>query len=271
MAADTYILGTDAQERERLRRQHELWLPSARSAWHRAGLRDGWRVLDLGAGAGDCSLELARVVGPRGRVLALEQSPAYVEEARAAAGGEQLPWLEVRRHDLASDSLAPTGFDLAWCRWLAMFLPVLDPLLDLLSRSLRPGGRFVAHEYVHWETFALHPHGDAIGRFAEAAMASFRAAGGDPNVNRRLPALLAERGFCIDGLQPLPVLGRAGDPWAQWLERFVRIYGRELIRQGRWSEEQAARAEAEMSAARSAPGSYWVGPTVLEVQASAPA
>ncbi|WP_432785528.1 hypothetical protein AAJV73_03380 [Cyanobium sp. BSA11S] len=83
----------------------------------------------------------------------------------------------MRRHDLASDSLAPTGFDLAWCRWLAMFLPVLDPLLDLLSRSLRPGGRFVAHEYVHWETFALHPHGDAIGRFAEAAMASFRAAG----------------------------------------------------------------------------------------------
>ncbi|MGA0028274.1 MAG: SAM-dependent methyltransferase, partial [Steroidobacteraceae bacterium] len=63
---------------------------------------------------------------------------------------------------------------------------------------------------------------------------------------------------------------RAGDPWARWLERFVRIYGRELIRQGRWNEEQPIRAEAEMSAARTAPGSYWVGPTVLELQAIAP-
>lgn len=29
MAADSYVLGTHAQERERLRRQHELWRPSA--------------------------------------------------------------------------------------------------------------------------------------------------------------------------------------------------------------------------------------------------
>ncbi|MBE9171845.1 methyltransferase domain-containing protein [Cyanobium sp. LEGE 06143] len=270
MAANAYVLGTHPEERERLRRQHELWLPSARSAWRRAGLRPGWRVLDLGAGSGDCSLALARAVGPRGHVLALEQSPAYVEAARAAAGRGQLPWLEVRQHDLAVDALAASGIDLAWSRWVAMFLPVLDPLLALLSRSLRPGGRFVAHEYMHWETFALHPHGDAIGQFAAAAMASFRGAGGDPNVNRRLPALLADRGFRIEALRPLPVLGRAGDAWAQWLERFVRIYGRELIRQGRWSEEQATRAEAEMKAARSASGSYWVGPTVLELQASAP-
>lgn len=37
---------------------------------------------------------------------------------------------------------------------------------------------FVALRYVHLETFGLHPHGQAIARFAEAAMASFRAAGG---------------------------------------------------------------------------------------------
>jgi hypothetical protein len=131
-----------------------------------------------------------------------------------------------------------------------MFLPDLDPLLDLLSRSLRPCGRFVAHEYVPWETFALHPHGDAISRFEAAVLDSFRAAGGQPSVNRRLPTLLADRGFRIDALRPLPVVGRAGDAWARWLERFVRIYGRELISWGR----------------------FWVGPTVtvLDLHASAP-
>jgi hypothetical protein len=47
-------------------------------------------------------------------VLALEQRHAYLAEAQAAAAGEQLPWLEVRQHDLARDSLSPSGFDLAW-------------------------------------------------------------------------------------------------------------------------------------------------------------
>lgn len=266
-ATDRYVLGTHGQERERLRRQHALWLPAARSAWRRAGLQAGWRVLDLGAGPGDCSLELARRVGPSGHVLALEQSPAYVEEARHAAEREGLAWLEVRRHDLTADRCEAEGFDLAWCRWVAMFLGDLDPLLGLLQRSLRPGGRFVAHEYVHWDTFALHPGGTAVARFRTAVLASFAAAGGETDVNRSLPARLAERGFRIHALRPLPVLGRGGDRWALWLERFVRVYGRELIHQGRWSEEEADRAEAEMAAARNDPGSYWIGPTVLELHA----
>jgi len=269
--AEGYVLGTHSQERERLRRQHELWLPAAREAWTRAGLGPGMRVLDLGAGPGDCSLELARAVGPSGRVLALEQSVAYVRQARQAAEREGLPWLEARRHDLTADSpLGEEGFDLIWCRWVAMFLSDLDPLLRLLERSLRPGGRVVAHEYVHWETFRLHPGGEAVARFGRAVMDSFRAAGGDPNVNRRLPALLVERGLRIEDLRPLPVLGRGGDRWARWLERFVRIYGRELIRQGRWSEEEALAANDEISGAREDSGSFWVGPTVLELQASRP-
>jgi hypothetical protein len=52
------------------------------------------------------------------------------------------------------------------------------------------------------------------------------------------------------------------------MERFVSLYGEELIRQGRWSEADAEEAVAEMAAARSDPGSYWVGPMVLELRAT---
>ncbi|MEB3321833.1 MAG: methyltransferase domain-containing protein [Synechococcaceae cyanobacterium] len=265
---DSYVLGTGERERERLLRQHRLWLPAARAAWERAGLGRGQRVLDLGAGPGFCSVELARAVGPGGRVLALERSGEYVQAARTLAARDGLEQLEVLRHDIATDPVPAGRFDLALCRWVAMFLPRLDPLLQLLEEGLRPGGRFVAQEYVHWDTFGLHPRGEAVARFGRAVTASFRAAGGDPDVNRRLPSLLAGRGFRITELRPLPVLGRPGDPWARWLERFVRIYGAELIRQGRWSTEEAARAEREMEAARADPGSCWMGPTVLELHAT---
>lgn len=78
---------------------------------------------------------------------------------------------------------------------------------------------------------------------------------------------MVARGVGIGELLPLPVLGRGGDAWARWLERFVTLDGRELIRQGHWWEEDAAAAAAAMARARLDPGAYWVGPTVLALRA----
>ena len=263
-----YILGTHAEELERLRFQHELWRPASEAGFDRAGLGAGARVLDLGAGPGFVALDLARRVGPQGRVLALERSPVYVAAGRALAARADLPQLELGEHDLLRDPLPRDGFDLAWMRWVAMFLGDLEPLLTQLPLALRPGGRLVVQEYVHWDTFGLHPHGRAIARFGQAVQHSFRAAGGDPDVNRRLPSLLAARGFVIEALTPLPVLGGAESMAGQWMQRFVAVYAAQLMAQGLWTADDQAEADAEINAAASDPGSYWVGPTVLELQAT---
>lgn len=262
------MLGTHGEELERLRFQHELWRPLAEAAWDRAGLTAGERVLDLGAGPGFAALDLARRVGPTGQVLALEHSPAYVAAGRLLAVEAGLTHLELRQHDLLRDPLPHEGFDLAWMRWVAMFLADLEPLLTQLPLALRPGGRLVLHEYVQWDSFGLHPHGAAIHRFGQAVQRSFRQAGGDPDVNRRLPSLLAARGFRIDALEPLPVLGREGSLAAQWMQRFVMVYAHQLQAQGLWSAADQAEALAEIEAAAEDPGSFWMGPTVLELRAT---
>ena len=263
-----YVLGTHGEELERLRFQHELWRPLAEAAWDRAGLTAGERVLDLGAGPGFAALDLACRVGPTGQVLALEHSTAYVAAGRLLAVEAGLTHLELRQHDLLRDPLPHEGFDLAWMRWVAMFLADLEPLLTQLPLALRPGGRLVLHEYVQWDSFGLHPHGAAIHRFGQAVQRSFRQAGGDPDVNRRLPSLLAARGFRIDALEPLPVLGREGSLAAQWMQRFVMVYAHQLQAQGLWSAADQAEALAEIEAAAEDPGSFWMGPTVLELRAT---
>jgi SAM-dependent methyltransferase len=272
---DSYVLGTHDEELDRLRFQHELWRPAAEAAWRRAGLGPGQRVLDLGAGPGFAAVDLARRVGPQGRVLALELSPVYVTAGQELARRQGLAQLEMRRHDLLAAPLPrgpadqpEAGFDLGWLRWVAMFLNDPVPLLDQLAGAIRHGGRLVVHEYLHWDTFGLHPHGQTIGRFGQAVQRSFRAAGGDPDVNRRLPSLLAARGWRIDGLVPVPVLGGQGTLAARWMERFVRVYATQLIQQGLWNSADGARVEAEIAAAAEDAGSYWVGPTVLELQAT---
>ncbi len=265
-----YVLGSDPAERERLALQHRLWRPRAEAAWRRAGLGPGDAVLDLGCGPGLAAVDLAAIVGPRGRVLGLESNAAYVAAARELAAERNLPQLTIQRHDLQGEPLAIEGFTLSWCRWVAMFLADLEPLFAQLEFALRPGGAAVFQEYVHWQSFGLLPRGEAMGRFGEACLASFADSGGDPNINRLLPSRLAERGWRIEELRPLPAIGGPASWVADWLEPFVRVYGRRLQTAGLWSEAEAAAVAAEMAAARQDSGSVWVGPTVLELRALRP-
>ena len=267
MADSSYLLGTHTEELERLGFQHQLWLPSAQEAWQRAGITAGARVLDVGAGPGFAAIELARAVGPTGRVLGLELNKTYVAAGQAMARSEPLPQLELRQHNLLHDPWPVERFDLAWCRWVAMFLSDLDPLLNGLEQSVRSGGQLLLHEYVHWDTFGLHPCGQAIARFGQACQRSFREAGGDPDVNRRLPSLLAARGWRIEELRPLPVAGHGQAMAGQWMQHFVEVYGVRLQELGLWSSRDATEAHREIAAAAADPGSFWVGPTVLELRA----
>ncbi len=48
------------------------------AAWRRAGIRTSWRVVDVGAGPGYATLDLAEQVGPPGEVLAVERSSRFI-------------------------------------------------------------------------------------------------------------------------------------------------------------------------------------------------
>jgi len=105
-----------------------------------AGIGPGASVLDVAAGAGDQTLDIAQRVGPTGRVLATDLSPVILELARSnaqQAGLRNVQTLVADGEDLA---VAPASFDAAVSRLGLMFLP--EPLKGLqgMHRALRPGG-----------------------------------------------------------------------------------------------------------------------------------
>jgi len=57
-----------------------------------ADVRPGMRVLDVAAGAGDQTLDIAKRIGPTGSVLATDLSAAILEYAREKAGRAGLKW-----------------------------------------------------------------------------------------------------------------------------------------------------------------------------------
>ena len=70
---DDYFIGVHARELERLKAQHDAWKPESAALWHAAGFGSGQRIADFGSGPGFTALELATIVGPSGRVVALDK------------------------------------------------------------------------------------------------------------------------------------------------------------------------------------------------------
>jgi len=68
----SYVLGHADVEIRRLLLQARLYDNDTERALHRAGLRPGMRVLDVGCGPGDVSFVAARLVGPGGNVLGVD-------------------------------------------------------------------------------------------------------------------------------------------------------------------------------------------------------
>ncbi|MGQ0505680.1 MAG: methyltransferase domain-containing protein [Myxococcaceae bacterium] len=106
-----------------------------------AGLRRGMRVLDAGAGSGVVTRAIAKVVGPQGRVVALERSSARAKLALQLCRRDGLENVHVVLGDLPAAPVASDGFDFVWSRFVFEYLN--EPLAALreLHRVARPGGR----------------------------------------------------------------------------------------------------------------------------------
>ena len=118
-----------------------VWLRQATDAMlDMAGVNAGASVLDVAAGAGDQTLDIAQRVGPQGRVLATDLSKAILMLAQRNAqlsGMHNIQTLVADGEDLPVE---PASFDAAVCRLGLMFFP--NPLEGLrgMHNALRPGG-----------------------------------------------------------------------------------------------------------------------------------
>jgi len=87
------------------------------------GLAKGMRVADVGTGTGFFAIPAARIVGPSGKVYAVDLVPEMLEELRAKLAREPVPNLEPLRSTEDRIPLADASVDLAF---LACVLHELD-------------------------------------------------------------------------------------------------------------------------------------------------
>jgi len=270
LEADDYIIGTDDIEVRRLGLQHALWREAALAAWRRAGIAQGMTVLDLGCGPGYASFDLARLVGPEGRVIAVDQSAHFLAALEQGAAQRGLDNIQTVKASIDAYDW-PTGqVDAVWTRWVLCFLPDPAGALAGIDRALKPGGLCVNQEYVDYRSFRIEPAEPVFERFLDAVQASWRHFNGDPNVARRFPKIMSGLGWTIEEMQPEIHAVRPRDALWRWPASWLAESPKRLVELGFLTEADATEFARFMERRNADADSFMMTPCVLTSRARKP-
>ena len=148
------ILQTKEQTRHyynKIAKVYDLLSEEAEKPMREAGIeklavQPGECILEVGFGTGHCLVEIAKAVGPSGKVLGIDISDQMLAHARELLTKEDLiNRVEITRGDAEQLPFEPNSLDgIFFSFTLELFdTPDLPKVLAECKRVLRPGGRIV--------------------------------------------------------------------------------------------------------------------------------
>jgi len=246
----------DEVELGRLRLQAGIYDPVTIRRLETIGVAEGWKCLEVGAGAGSVAQWLSQRVGPTGRVVATDIDTRFLQRMGA-------PNLEIRRHDILKDDLEKDEYDLVQCRLLLMHLPEPEKAVKRMADAVRPGGWLFIEDTDYGSTLSndvTDPTGVLFSTTSRAFYDSLRKRGVlDPYVGRRLRSLVEQLGFVDIGQDGWTRMYRGGEPaMRNWIEAY-ELAGNLMIAAGCITQEELDR----FPHAFSDPAFNWIGPIMF--------
>jgi ubiquinone/menaquinone biosynthesis C-methylase UbiE len=156
----------------------DAWQKPAKVVKH-LGLKTGATVVDLGAGTGYFTMHLARAVGARGTVLAVDIEPGLVDHIRERAAAAKLGQVEARLAAPDDPGLPDGAVDLVFVCDTWHHIDGRGRYLERLARALEPGGRIAIVDFREGDLPVGPPAGHKLSReqiVDELARGGFRLA-----------------------------------------------------------------------------------------------
>jgi SAM-dependent methyltransferase len=234
-------LGNDwSDEERRLAGAEELFDPGTFRHLDTIGIAAGMRCLELGGGGGSVARFMAERVGLAGWVLVTDI------DAGKLVGCDR-PNIEVRVHDICTDPVDHSAFDIIHARLLLEHLPPRLALLDKLIAALRPGGWLLVEDldvsgwlYLPGERLLCEPkqlHAPYRATIVGSALIG-ATSGWDAEFGRELPLHLANAGLDrVDGEVRSPLIV-GGSSRAAFVSLSLRQLGPVLVDSGSISQRE---------------------------------
>lgn len=193
------------------------------------GVAEGWRCLEVGAGAGSVVRWLSRRVGPAGNVVAADLDVRFLGDIGAQN-------IEVRRCDITQDPIEPSSYDLVHARSVLTHLRDPVAVMRRMTAALRAGGWLIVEDTDNGTVEAAdpaHPFAAAFDLCAQSRI-KFLLAGGvmDLRYGRTLPVHMEELKLTDVGNEAVALVGRGSSPMSQLMIQSFRPMDDAMVANG---------------------------------------
>jgi len=224
----------DKAERERLAAIEAGLDPFTIDCLQKIGVGEGWRCLEVGAGAGSIAKWLCDRVGLGGKVVATDLQTKFLE----AVGSSNL---EVRKHDITKDDLEADAYGLVSARKLLEHLRDPPAALRRMAAALRPGGWLLVED-TDLASFrrVSFPQRERFERAYEKFVESLSSAGFQPTLGVRLGDELRAVGLQNVALKGILIEGTGGadHPGAKVYRMTIERMRQRMVQAGLLTNEE---------------------------------
>lgn len=208
MSQNSYVIDGGQAGKDRLSLLGRVLQPTTARLFDQVGVREGMRVLDLGCGGGNVTLDLARRVGGSGQAIGLDVDATILALARDDAAAAGLRNVAFRVCD-ARHLDAPPIYDLVYARCLLSHLAAPQQTLARMMDAARPGGVIVVEDIDLSGSFC-YPACAAYQRQLDLYTSVVQHNGGDPCIGQKLAGMLLDAGLTEVGVQVFQPVYREG-------------------------------------------------------------
>lgn len=113
--------------------------------------KKGMRVLDIGSGSGETVLAIAEKVRPTGKAVGVDLTPEGIASSQEKAKQRKLDKVtEFYQTNAMKLPFPNDSFDAVISECVVNLIPDKQESLNEKVRVLKPGGRVIMHDVVHW-------------------------------------------------------------------------------------------------------------------------
>lgn len=257
-----YVIGGGRDGKERLKLLSEVLSPTTSRLFEEVGLGEGMSCLDVGCGGGFVSLAMARMVGPKGRVVGIDADGDILALARQDAEAEDHGNVEYRHAD-ATLCQGEAEYDLVYARFVLTHLAAPEKCLDAMVRACKPNGAVVVED-IDFEGNFCYPRCPAYEAYTKLYQEVVRRRGGDATIGPKLPGMLRNAGVAevrVGVVQPTHMEGEAKLVSAITMERIAGS----LVSEGLATEGEVDEIVAGLREAAADPEIVMSFPRVFQV------